>query len=111
MSADRFEQEARYVIVWDSHGEVRESHFFTTTRGALAYARSLDRRYGSSAFKARLVPVLAGARHPRDGQGNVVIDLMTCGTCGRSWNDADVSGITPTPSGRCPFEYDHGEVV
>lgn len=28
---------------------------------------------------------------------------MTCGTCGRTWS----SLTTPTPAGRCPFEYDH----
>lgn len=28
---------------------------------------------------------------------------MTCGTCGRTWSDEE----TPTPAGRCPFEYDH----
>lgn len=27
----------------------------------------------------------------------------TCGTCGRSWNFIK----TPTPAGRCPFEYEH----
>jgi hypothetical protein len=29
---------------------------------------------------------------------------MTCGTCGRSWDDSIITGVTPTPSGRCPFE-------
>ena len=33
--------------------------------------------------------------------------LATCGHCGRTWDDDHVSGSTPTPSGRCPFEYDH----
>lgn len=30
-----------------------------------------------------------------------------CGTCGKSWNDDKSTSVTPTPSGRCPFEYDH----
>ncbi len=34
--------------------------------------------------------------------------LTTCGTCGRHWDDDIVTGITPAPSGRCPFEYYHG---
>lgn len=34
-------------------------------------------------------------------------DLATCGTCGRSWDDGVVTGMTPTPSARCPFEYFH----
>lgn len=33
----------------------------------------------------------------------------TCGTCGRSWDDATPTGWTPAPSGRCPFEEFHPE--
>ena len=31
-------------------------------------------------------------------------EIATCGDCGRSWDDSIVTGMTPTPSGRCPFE-------
>ena len=31
----------------------------------------------------------------------------TCGACGLSWDDARVTSMTPTPSGRCPFEAFH----
>lgn len=31
----------------------------------------------------------------------------TCGTCGRSWDDAKATSLTPAPSARCPFEYFH----
>lgn len=31
----------------------------------------------------------------------------TCGVCGLSWDDDKATGMTPTPSGRCPFEYFH----
>jgi hypothetical protein len=34
-------------------------------------------------------------------------DLVTCGTCGRSWDDAISTAYTPTPSARCPFEAWH----
>lgn len=34
--------------------------------------------------------------------------FATCGTCKRSWNDSKSTGFTPTPSGRCPFEYFRG---
>jgi hypothetical protein len=34
-------------------------------------------------------------------------DVVTCGACGRSWDDAVVTSWTPAPSGRCPFEDDH----
>jgi hypothetical protein len=31
----------------------------------------------------------------------------TCGTCNRSWDDTVSTSVTPAPSGRCPFEYEH----
>lgn len=34
-------------------------------------------------------------------------DRVTCGTCCLSWDDAIVTGLTPAPSARCPFEYFH----
>jgi hypothetical protein len=34
-------------------------------------------------------------------------DVVTCGTCGRSWDDAVATSATPAPSARCPFEYSH----
>lgn len=36
-------------------------------------------------------------------------DYATCGTCGRIWNDALSTSMTPAPSGRCPFEPFHKE--
>jgi hypothetical protein len=30
-----------------------------------------------------------------------------CNTCGRAWNDTKGTSVTPAPSARCPFEYDH----
>lgn len=44
-----------------------------------------------------------------DDEGNVKEDIAKCGVCGFEWNDALISGITPTPSGRCPVEYEHAE--
>lgn len=32
---------------------------------------------------------------------------MTCGECGRSWDDAIATSYTPVPAGRCPFEAFH----
>jgi hypothetical protein len=55
---------------------------------------------------SELTPV-PGATATYDDDGREVVVVMTCGSCGRSWNDAAVSAITPTPSGRCPFEYEH----
>lgn len=36
-------------------------------------------------------------------------ERMTCGECGRSWDDAVVTSYTPAPSARCPFEAYHGK--
>jgi len=30
-----------------------------------------------------------------------------CGHCKRGWDDSVSTSVTPVPSGRCPFEYDH----
>ena len=40
-------------------------------------------------------------------RGDEARDRATCGTCGRSWDDAIATAWTPTPSARCPFEYFH----
>ncbi len=32
---------------------------------------------------------------------------VTCGTCGRSWDDSISTSVTPVPAGRCPWESDH----
>lgn len=42
-----------------------------------------------------------------DDEGHEVVALLTCGTCGRRWNDARISATTPAPAARCPFEYEH----
>lgn len=34
-------------------------------------------------------------------------DIATCGVCGLSWDDSIVTGITPAPAARCPFEHFH----
>jgi hypothetical protein len=39
--------------------------------------------------------------------GQPAKDRCTCGTCGLSWDDGIVTGITPVPGARCPFEYFH----
>lgn len=30
--------------------------------------------------------------------------FVRCLACGRAWDDDKPTGMTPTPSGRCPFE-------
>lgn len=41
------------------------------------------------------------------GDTKLPVSATTCGTCGRTWDDGVVTGVTPVPSGRCPFEYEH----
>lgn len=38
-------------------------------------------------------------------------DPACCGACGRWWDDGIVTAVTPVPSGRCPFEYEHEYTV
>lgn len=40
-------------------------------------------------------------------RGDKAVDRATCGTCGRSWDDAIPTSYTPAPSARCPFEAFH----
>lgn len=42
-----------------------------------------------------------------DDDGRPVVKLAKCGTCFQRWNDAAISSLTPAPSARCPFEYEH----
>jgi len=51
--------------------------------------------------------MLAQGEPQLDDDGKVIVDMATCGSCGRSWNDALMTSWTPAPSGRCPFEYWH----
>ena len=39
--------------------------------------------------------------------GQSAKDRMECGTCGRAWDDAKVTGMTSSPAARCPFESFH----
>lgn len=40
-------------------------------------------------------------------RADTATDPVTCGHCGLTWDDAIVTGWTPAPSARCPFEYFH----
>jgi hypothetical protein len=41
--------------------------------------------------------------------GEPAIDKCRCYTCGLAWDDGIVTGITPAPGARCPFEPFHIE--
>lgn len=40
-------------------------------------------------------------------QATKASDPVTCGTCGRTWDDGVITSLTPAPSARCPFEWFH----
>jgi hypothetical protein len=63
-----------------------------------------------TSIRKRLISVENGAEQ-RFVDGQPVKDLATCGTCGLSWNDALMTERTPTPSARCPYEYEHEDIA
>lgn len=38
---------------------------------------------------------------------DALMGWLMCGTCGRLWDDSQVTSVTPAPAGRCPFEHRH----
>lgn len=50
-------------------------------------------------------PLRPGSKRWKDADDR--LELAYCGTCRRYWDDGKVTGMTPVPSGRCPFEYYH----
>jgi hypothetical protein len=57
------------------------------------------------------ISIANGATPQYDDNGNVVENMATCGNCGMTWNDALITSSTPSPSGRCPYEYIHDEIM
>jgi hypothetical protein len=43
--------------------------------------------------------------------GNLPDGWRLCHSCGTAWNDDLSTGVTPAPSGRCPFEYEHDTIL
>lgn len=54
-----------------------------------------------------VVEVFDSVRYGRRVETDHIFAIMTCGACGRSWDDGITTGLTPAPSGRCPFEDEH----
>jgi hypothetical protein len=42
-----------------------------------------------------------------DAEVAAAVEPAICGYCGLIWDNGKSTGITPTPGGRCPFEYFH----
>lgn len=60
---------------------------------------------------AEEISIANGAEPQYDDDGNVRVDMATCGTCGKSWNDALITSRTPAPAARCPYEYIHDDIA
>lgn len=84
---------------------------------ALAYASGcLDGRLRALQGMADALPrTPSRGRIPADWPvqplktGQAAKDEACCGHCGLSWDDGVSTSMTPTPSGRCPFEPFHDE--
>lgn len=85
------------------HGQVRVS---CSEPVELVYGPAPDGAYVGRDRAGNRVRVLPGERQ-RGVDGQPMVCLTTCGHCGRTWDDALITSMTPVPSGRCPFEYDH----
>lgn len=62
-----------------------------------------------SQVEGDILSVLESGTRYFDDDGAPISAVATCGACGRSWDDAVGSTLTPAPSGRCPFELLHDE--
>lgn len=68
---------------------------------------------GTLGVRDREVPDVGPVEVPDDfpvrplADGEPAAARVTCGACGLSWDDAITTERTPTPAGRCPFEYFH----
>ncbi len=51
------------------------------------------------------------AVQPIDPDDPTAASPATCGNCGLTWDDGISTSWTPVPSGRCPFEYFHDEII
>jgi hypothetical protein len=53
------------------------------------------------------ITLTTGQRYTATASAEHVPTWATCGACGLRWDDGLSTDVTPTPSGRCPNEYDH----
>lgn len=101
----------------DSYIGLHMSQFYARIGGreytGRGFGEGLCIRLRETAASARLprVPASFPVRPLRPGsaEAEAARDLVTCGNCGRSWDDGVATSYTPAPSGRCPFEAFHKE--
>lgn len=76
-----------------------------------AQRRAIELQQAARGAEASVLTLPDGKTYPGrlqlDADGQAIIAMATCGNCGFSWNDALMTSLTPTPSGRCPNEYGH----
>jgi len=83
----------RLFVVWRRGTNGRKSNRFDSIKAAIAHCRE---HAIPADFPVK--PLM---------HSDSAIDRCQCGECGLSWDDGKVTGWTPSPAGRCPFEYFH----
>jgi hypothetical protein len=79
----------------------------TIRRGRITHAREVVETRTVTVHGERHVLALVRGDKRRRGDELDPHDIATCGSCGRSWDDGQSTALTPAPSARCPFEYEH----
>lgn len=90
----------------DGQDEITNSADFIDSRDVIARIEYLE-----DEFADQEISVDNGADEQHEDDGSVRTVIVTCGECGRSWNDALISDRTPAPGARCPYEYLHDELA
>lgn len=69
----------------------------------------MHRTYRARAHRRTRVPADHPVRaiRPNTRRERDAVLLAQCGDCGRMWDDAVSTSLTPAPSARCPFEMYH----
>lgn len=98
------------AATWDDYGRFLAVLFERDPGMRAAYYEGRDRFH--VATKGKFASISGWGENGRvtsDDDGQPVTVMATCGACGRSWNDALITSMTPVPAGRCPYESEHAE--
>lgn len=121
MTSPRMDEETAMFVGHIGYGVDRRAEFAQLDGQGKVYNWEAYRynggwAFGSSANRLRLLGLVApGPSIPEDYPvkslkfGEEGESIAQCGTCHRWWDDAKSTSMTPTPSGRCPFEYFHAD--
>lgn len=96
-----------YLVNEFENAKIKARLHDCTLTGLLIHAGALARAQvpKPKKRKRKAIPKNFPVQPLRPGQK--ATDKVTCGVCGRSWDDAIPTEYTPAPSARCPFEAFH----